>query len=137
MTELEQINNTLEDRHKDWHKIMPDKSNYINMHQYFRIQDVIALFAAIILREAGDNVMNHSLSTIILQEPDNTKCTRFTKWLKKKLFGPNQDEVIRIIFDNNWCLDISLPITDFVFVYTMLRPQLQSLIEKSKETNND
>lgn len=31
--------------YSNWHKIDPDKSNYIDMHRYCEIQDVIAIAA--------------------------------------------------------------------------------------------
>lgn len=130
----------IEQWYKDWHKIDPDQSEYINFHQYCEIRDVIALLAAATLQESNDSLNNHSLSTLILQGPEYTG-SRFIKWLKKKLGIPVRHERLRIIIDDKCGTDIDM---DFILkiicrpieyqLRGVLYNHMQRLIKKLKET---
>lgn len=118
-----------------WHKIDPDKSNYIDFHQYYEIRDWLGIAFAQRLQESNDSLNNHALSTIILQGPE-PKCTgsRFIRWLKKKLVPA--PEILRIIFDDKYYTDVDMAAIAYYPVnqwYDMIMPHVRHLIIKSKE----
>lgn len=128
--------------YSNWHKIDPDKSNYIDMHRYCEIEDVIAIAAERILRQSNDSLKNHMLFVYILQGPEYeyTTGSRFTRWLKKKLCKSKPSEILRIVLDDKYFTDILMDVvvglSDVGRVDTVFNPMIQRLIKKLKETNN-
>ena len=126
-----------------WHKINPDKSNYISFHQYCKLQDAISMRAEMILRRySNDSLKNHMLCVYILQGPEQEYTgSRFIRWLKKKLFGSVPPEILRIVLDDKYYTDILMDavisLTEVERIDIIFNPMIQRLIKKSKETNND
>ena len=117
-----------------WHKIDPDKSSYIDFHQYCEIGDWIGRAFAQRLLESNDNINNHALSSIILQGEPKYTGSRFVRWLKKKLIPA--PEMLRIIFDNKYYTDVDMTAIAYYPVnqwYDMIMPHVLYLINKSKE----
>lgn len=129
--------------YRNWHEIDPDKSNYINFHQYYEIGDMLAIAAERILRQSNDSLKNHMLFIHIIQGPEYeyTTGSRFTRWLKKKLCKSKPPEILRITLDDKYFTDIVMDVfvdVPKIYWHDMVGvPQLQRLIKKSKEDNND
>lgn len=128
-----------EEWHGKWHKIDADKSNYISFHQYYKLQDIIAIIAERILRQSNDSLKNHMLFVYILQGPEYeyTTGSRFTRWLKKKLCKSKPSEILRIVLDDKYFTDILMDVvvglSDVGRVDTVFNPMIQRLIKKLKE----
>lgn len=122
-----------------WHEIDPTKSNYINFHQYRKIQDIIAMTVERLLRQSNDSLENHILFTLILQSTElEFTGPRFIRWLKKKLLPSKRLEIMRIVLDGKYFTDIGMdlftevPEKDWRDIIGV--PLLQSLIKKLKKT---
>lgn len=127
----------IEERLNNWRMIMPDKSNYVDMHKYCEIQDVIAIAVARALRLENDNINNnHTLFTHILQEPVCTGVSRFFRWLKKKVFGAERLEMLRIVYDDTYYIDFPMNVLiglSKLELSHFITPSIQRMIKKSKE----
>lgn len=132
--------------YRNWHVIDADKSNYINFHTYCVILDVIGVIAEGLLRQSNDSLKNHMLFSHILQGPEYefTTGSRFTRWLKKKLFKSYPPEILRVELDNKYFIDISIDMfiandidCDIELTEEIVRPHIKYLIRKLKEDNND
>lgn len=127
----------IEQYNKDWHEISADKSTYISFKQYIAIQHKIGIAAATVLQQSNDSLKNHSLSTRIIQGPEQEFTgSKFIKWLKKKLFE-TRPEIFRIILDDKYFTDIDMNAIigmPFNSLYEeVLIPRVTNLIKKSQE----
>lgn len=140
MTEIDEFKS---EWYRNWHKIDPDKSNYISFHQYYKLSDLIGITAERILRQSNDSLKNHMLFTHILQGPEYEFAigSRFTRWLKKKLCKSKPSEILRISLDDKYYTDILMDVvvglSDVERIDMVFKPMIQRLIKKSKEDNND
>lgn len=136
---MESIDEYNSEWYRNWHEIDPDKSNYISFHQYCKLQDAIAIRTEMILRRySNDSLKNHMLFVHILQGPEQEYTgSRFTRWLKKKLFGSVPPEILRIVLDDKYYTDIIMDavvgISDVERLDIVINPMIQRLIKKSKE----
>ena len=127
----------IEEHLNNWRMITPDKSNYVDMHKYCEIQDVISIAVARALLLENDNINNnHTLYTHILQQPVCTGVSGFFRWLNKKVFGAERLEMLRIVYDDTYYIVFpmyvliglsKLELSDFI------TPSIQRMIKKSKE----
>lgn len=133
------VDNFKEEWYRNWHEIDPDKSNYIDFHQYCEIGDMLAIAAQRILRRSNDSLRNHMLSVHILQGPEYefTTGSRITRWLKKKLCKSKPNEILRIVLDDKYYTDILMDVvvgmSDVERLDIVINPIIQKLIKKSKE----
>lgn len=122
--------------YSNWHEIDPDKSNYINFHQYCEIGDMIGETVERFLRQSNDSLKNHMLSVHILQGPEYefTTGSRFIRWLKKKLSNSKPPERLRIVLDEYYT-DITMELFNYTYKnqwVDMITPSIQLLIKKLK-----
>lgn len=139
MTELEMTEVELNNYLSKFHRIDPDKSNYITFKQYCKLGDVVADLAAQALLENDDDIRNnHSLSTIILQGPeyDYSSDTLFVRLYKKYILHTPRPERLRIVLDDKYCTDVDMTavstLQSIEDVVDLLKPRVFSLIKKSK-----
>lgn len=129
--------------YRNWREIRPDESDYIDEITYYEILDIIDITARRLLRQSNDSLKNHDLSIRVLQGPEYefTTGSRFIRWLKKKLLPLKSPEILRITLDDKYFTDITMSVfTDIPEDHwqdIVAIPQLQRLIKKLKETDND
>lgn len=126
----------VEQLNKDWHKISPEESNYINFHQYCELLDVIGDITQMFLLQSNDSLKNHKgLYCMLLQGPEQEYTgSKFIKWLKKKLMG--RPEILRIVFDDKYFTDVDMMAIiaqSKIKVCELLTSNIAKLIKKSQE----
>lgn len=136
MTQINELNLNL-------HKIDPDKSNYISFHKYYVLSDIISDMVEMKLRRyLNDSLKNHALSIYIMQGPEHMYTgTRFVRWLKKKFFRINPAEILRIVLDDKYCVDIGMEVitgdSTLEQINDLITPMIRGLVKKLEEHNKE